>query len=114
MEHFYAEFGRRLRDLRRAAGLSQQELAARVDISRASVANIERGAQRVALHQAVELAAALGVDPIRLIPQTQGREARLVRVLREAGESDAVVAWGARAIGRLSDDEVNTGKAEDA
>jgi transcriptional regulator with XRE-family HTH domain len=111
---FYQEFGRRVRAARDDAGLSQEELASRVGLSRGSIANIERGAQRVALHTFVEIAAALGVDSVRLIPQTLGRTARLVRALREAGESDAIVAWGERAVGRISDDEVDEIKADDA
>lgn len=114
MKDFYEEFGRRVRSAREAAGLSQEELASRVGLSRGSIANIERGAQRVVLHLAIELAAAVGVDPIRLIPQTQGRVARLVRALRESGEPDAVVAWGERAVGRIGDEEANSGEADDA
>lgn len=105
MRSFYQEFGRRLRAARGDAHLSQEALGNRVGLSRGSIANIERGSQRVVLHTFVELAAALGVDPARLIPHTEGRTSRLIQALREAGESDAVVAWGERAVGRISDDE---------
>lgn len=65
---FYEDFGRRLAQLRRAAGLSQQALGERVGLSRTSIVNVEKGRQRVPLHMLVEFAAALGVEPINLLP----------------------------------------------
>jgi len=106
MDNFYTEFGYQLKMARRSAGLTQGELASRIGISRASLTNMERGAQRVALHQVVELAAALGLEPARLIPQkTSQRSGRLVQAMREAGETEAIVAWGERALGRIDDNK---------
>lgn len=101
MKDFYEELGRRIREAREAAGLTQEELALRLTLSRASVANIERGNQRVALHKFVEIAQALGVDPMRLLPRPEGRAARIGRTMREAGLPDQIASWGARAIERL-------------
>lgn len=101
MEHFYEELGRRLREAREAAGLTQEELAFRVKLSRASVANIERGHQRVALHQFVELAQALGVEPIKLLPRPESRAARIEQMVRQAGVPNDIASWGARAVERL-------------
>lgn len=64
----YREFGRRLRHARKRAGLSQEDLAERLGVSRAAVANIELGRQRVALHQLVSAASTLGLDPRDLLP----------------------------------------------
>lgn len=64
---FYREFGERLRR-EREGHLSQSQLADRVGLSRASIANIERGRQRVPLHMLRVFARELGVDPISLLP----------------------------------------------
>jgi len=101
MKYFYEELGRRIRQTREAAELTQEDLALRVELSRASVANIERGNQRVAVHRFVEIAQALGVEPIRLLPRPEGRAARLGRTVREAGIPDEIASWGARAVERL-------------
>lgn len=68
---FYEEFGANLRAARKRAGLTQQELADRINLTRTSVTNIERGSQRIALHQLFDLAAALGNQPVDLLPSLQ-------------------------------------------
>ena len=72
MQPAYAEFGRLLRVARRKNGLGQGALAARVGMSRTSITNIERGRQRVLLHQFLELAAAVGADPVQMLPTATG------------------------------------------
>ena len=52
----YKTLGRAITALRGKANITQQQLADAVGISRASVANIERGEQRVFLDQAVTIA----------------------------------------------------------
>lgn len=56
----YRDFGRKLAVLRNEANLTQAELARRIGVSRASLANIERGEQRVYLHQFLSVLSALG------------------------------------------------------
>jgi transcriptional regulator with XRE-family HTH domain len=68
-ETFYVELGRRVRQARERAGLTQDVLAARVSLSRTSVTNIERGRQKVLLHTLCGLAEALGVAPVALLPE---------------------------------------------
>jgi DNA-binding XRE family transcriptional regulator len=60
----YKAFGARLAQAREAAGITQQSLAEKVGLSRASIANIEAGRQRVLLHQAIEIGAALRLSSI--------------------------------------------------
>jgi len=48
--------------------MSQEQLAQHVAMSRASIANIERRVQRVALHQWLQFADALAVEPMKLAP----------------------------------------------
>ena len=52
-------------------GKTQLELARAVGISRASLANIERGEQRVYIHHALALAAALETKLTELIPTVE-------------------------------------------
>jgi len=67
---FYASLGRRLCDLRRKEGLTQQQLGARLEpaVTRASIANIEAGKQGVLVHTLVQLAKALNTEVADLIP----------------------------------------------
>ena len=58
----------RLREARTIAGLTQQQVAERTELSRASVANIELGMQAVTVHQLLLFGRALSVDPISLVP----------------------------------------------
>jgi transcriptional regulator with XRE-family HTH domain len=65
----YREFGRKVADFRHEAHLTQADLARKIGVSRASLANIERGEQRVFLHQLLNIAATLNIQNIRdLLP----------------------------------------------
>lgn len=65
----YLLFGKRVASARRKAELTQLELGVRVGLSRASVANIEAGRQRIVLHQAIEISEALGLTSMaELLP----------------------------------------------
>ncbi len=61
-------FGRRLRELRRARGLSQEELAFRAGLHRTYVSSAERGERNVALINLERLAKALDVHTRDLFP----------------------------------------------
>jgi transcriptional regulator with XRE-family HTH domain len=82
VSYFYAEFGAKLKRARERAGLTQKELADRVDLPRTSVTNIEHGRQRIALHQLVQFAAALGTEPLELLPE---EELNLDELVAETG-----------------------------
>ena len=68
MQRFYDAFGKQLRGARRTARLSQEDIARRVGLTRSSIANIELGRQRIALHMLYALAGALDVPPQTLLP----------------------------------------------
>ncbi len=70
-EPLYRLFGNRVRELREEKNVTQEELARRVDLSRTSITNIEKGRQRVLLHQMVEIASALDTSPKDLMPAKQ-------------------------------------------
>lgn len=58
----YEDMGRRIRDLRRARGMTQQQLARRANISGSFLGLIERGKKTPALETLVDLCNALGTD----------------------------------------------------
>lgn len=65
----YQRVGMRLRQARQLRGLTQFDLAQMVGMSRASIANIESGRQRLMLHTLWKLAEALQMDARQLLPQ---------------------------------------------
>ena len=64
----YARLGQLIRERRRGLGLTQERLASQVSISRASLANIETGRQRVLVHQLYMIAEKLDVELVALLP----------------------------------------------
>lgn len=66
----YAEVGERIVLRRSELRMTQAELGTRIGLSRAAVANIERGHQKLSLHQVYLLAGALGLALSDLLPVT--------------------------------------------
>ncbi len=60
-------FGLRLRELRRASGRSQEDLADLAGLDRTYVSGCERGRRNISLLNIVRLAEALDVDPTELL-----------------------------------------------
>lgn len=59
-------FGSRVRELRKSAGLTQEQLAAVADLDRSYVGGVERGERNVSLENICRLADAIGVSPADL------------------------------------------------
>jgi transcriptional regulator with XRE-family HTH domain len=55
------QLGRRVRELRTAAGFSQEAMAARAGLDRSFYGRVERGTQNVALPTLARLSVALGI-----------------------------------------------------
>lgn len=70
--HFGHELGLLLRDARRRKGWTQQQLAEQLSTTRASVANLEAGRQRMSAFTLVRVAEALDVPPTDLLPRLSG------------------------------------------
>ena len=89
--HIYELFGQQIRSRRNALGLTQDQIAERIRLTRGSVANIEAGRQSVLLHQFLDIADALGVPPAQLLPVTSAtvqhrEEAEMPQVVLNALE----------------------------
>lgn len=73
----YKAFGSAISTRRKALGLTQADLASKVKISRASIANIESGRQNILLHHVYALAAALGFTKVaELLPSMPPKPSR--------------------------------------
>lgn len=64
-----SRFGKRLREVREAQGLSQEALAAKAGLHRTYVGLMERGVRNVTLRTIEKLADALGVEMADLMPR---------------------------------------------
>ena len=67
MKTIRKKFGEKIRKLRRAKGLSQEELAFRAGVHRNYLGGIERGERNPALDNIAAIAKALGVDISELL-----------------------------------------------
>jgi len=56
------ELGNRIRDKRKALGLTQEELAARANLDRSYVGGVERGERNLTFTVLCEICSALGCD----------------------------------------------------
>jgi transcriptional regulator with XRE-family HTH domain len=68
---FKVLFGKRLRELRMARGLSQEELAFAAGLDRTYVSSCERGKRNISLENIYKLAAALGVKPEQFFQESK-------------------------------------------
>ncbi len=67
-DSIYRHIGTVVKARRKSLRLTQENLSARLGISRASLANIETGRQRVLVHQVYAFAAELDLRPHELLP----------------------------------------------
>jgi transcriptional regulator with XRE-family HTH domain len=75
--------GRNLRRYRKAAGLSQEELAFATRLDRTYISGVERGVRNPTVLVLQELAAALGVRPMDLLdPVSDEQKTKLARSKR--------------------------------
>jgi transcriptional regulator with XRE-family HTH domain len=64
----YRTIGQLVRTARERAELTQEELGARVGLTRTSITNVERGRQKIQVHTLCAIADALGVPCSALLP----------------------------------------------
>jgi transcriptional regulator with XRE-family HTH domain len=81
VEPVYRSIGAIIRSKRRQLEWSQEKLAQHVRISRATLANIETGRQRILAHQLYIFAAALGARPEEFLPSLPAGAPATARML---------------------------------
>jgi transcriptional regulator with XRE-family HTH domain len=99
IEPEYRVLGMQLALARRSAGLTQREVAERAGIGRPTLANIEKGRQRVLYHQFLDIADALGSDPRELLPAPT-RPSPALEDLDDLQPPPDVVDWVRRGVAR--------------
>ncbi len=76
MESVLVRFGRRVRELRKKKGMSQEELALEAGLDRSYVGGVERGERNISLVNIEKLARALGVSLEALVRQRNSSASR--------------------------------------
>lgn len=66
---FYVALGLAIQKARKSKNITQLRLSRAVNLSRTSITNIECGRQPVPVHLLVQLAKALGLTPVDLLPK---------------------------------------------
>jgi len=96
VEPFYSEVGLRIQALRNQNGMSQEQLGRQLDppVTRASIANIEAGKQRVLAHTLVQLADAFDVELGALIPAARPKQSESLRPARGNFEEELAEKLG--------------------
>lgn len=93
-QSFYQELGRRIREARKKGHLTQEALASKIALTRATVTNIEKGRQQLLVHTLVGIADALGIPPESLLPESKAPSINNLLTL----ESPQVQDWIQRVI----------------
>jgi len=94
MENINVAFGELLSKSRKQAGLTQQQLADKVGMSRSAIANIESGNQGVVLTAIFSFAEALSKSPHELIPLVT-LESKIFSVVAEDVNRDLLLSLAA-------------------
>ncbi len=78
-QHEALGIGRRIRDVRKQKGWLLQDLASKLDISPATLSNIETDKVVLDLDRLAAVSEALGISPDQLVPPTDSRHFEIVR-----------------------------------
>lgn len=70
VQRLYAAIGTRVRDRRKAASLTQSELATAIFVSRTTITNLELGNQQVPIHVLLAIADTLELELSELVPSS--------------------------------------------
>lgn len=89
-EELYEQVGARVEAVRKRRALSQQGLASKTGLSRASIGNIERGRQHPPLHRLYLIAEALDVEVGELLPSLPRPDIDVAPLLQRGVQRDDV------------------------
>lgn len=67
---FYTDIGGKIRDIRVKQNITQEQLANAIRLSRSGIISIEKGRQKLYVHQLFEIVQALGTDIRMILPET--------------------------------------------
>jgi transcriptional regulator with XRE-family HTH domain len=99
----YAHIGAAIRKRRDALGLSQAQLADRIGLVRTSITMIESGSQALQVHQLVDIARVLKIDPADLLADARPKEeVGPSRQLYQTSVAEGLLAELDRAITRIT------------
>ena len=98
---FHADVGRRITAARKDAGLTQDALGRAVGLSRASICNLENGAQQTTLHTLLAICEAVGVTLSALVEGSAAGDAVQASAAARAAK---LTAGALRKIDRLRRD----------
>ena len=106
----YCEIGRQIRRARKARGLSQEELAERINISTTHMSHIETGKTKLSLQVFVDIVSALKVGADELLKGQIGGQDQLERkqidaVLNRCSTAEAKIIVATITALKLSMDE---------
>jgi transcriptional regulator with XRE-family HTH domain len=101
IDSLYRAFGKLVqRNRKRQPGLTQEKLGEKVNLSRTSITNIEKGRQHIALHQLFAIAEALKTRPEALLPApVDVTEALWLAEKLPPGTSKELTDWAAKVVG---------------
>ena len=97
----YELVGRNVKKARQALNLTQEELALRVNMTRTSVTNIEKGRQKLLLHTLCDLALAMKVPVVQLMPDLQTDQPKITQIFTP-GLSEVEREWIVGAVSNSS------------
>lgn len=86
-KNYYVALGRQIRQARESKRTTQDDLALKVSLTRTSIINIEKGRQQVLVHTLADIAGALGVGILDLLPPSND----VAHFLRDASKKGR--AW---------------------
>jgi transcriptional regulator with XRE-family HTH domain len=98
-DRVHERFGTNVRIRRLRAGLTQDQLATTIGLSRTSVANIEQGRQQVLLHHAWAIARALGAESIDELVGFEVPSADARKLTLPEGMDPAYADWARVVVG---------------
>ena len=92
IDSFYKEIGQRIKSERIKRDISQERLGSHLDLTRASVINLEKGRHRPSLYHVIQIASFFEIDYTALVPYKISKSKRRRNDLSKKLTEDNFVA----------------------